>query len=49
MMTDRSRLQPYIRPLDGVFELTPGPDGNRALVPHLLGVIEKRLVRKIRG
>ena len=46
---DRSRLQPYIRPLDGVFLITPGPDGNRALVPHLLGVIVKLVTSKLSG
>ena len=49
MMTDRSRLQPYIRPLGGVFLITPGPDGNRALVPHLLGVIVNLVTSKLSG
>ncbi len=49
MMMDRSRLQPYIRPLDGVSFITPGPDGNRALVPHLLGVTLKSVTSKLSG
>lgn len=49
MMIERSRLQPYIRPLNGVFQITPGPDGNRALAPHLLGVIKKQMTSKLSG
>lgn len=49
MMTDRSRLQPYIRPFDGVLFRTPGPDGNRALAPHLLGVVAKLMTKRLSG
>lgn len=35
MTENRSRLHTYIRPIDGVLN-PPGPDGNRALAPHLL-------------
>lgn len=35
MTENRSRLQTYIRPIDGALN-PPGPDGNRTLAPHLL-------------
>lgn len=48
-MTNRSRLQSYIRPVDGVFTSPPGPDGNRALVPHLLVVTFTSLTSRLSG
>lgn len=49
MIINRSRLQPYIRPVYGVFSRTPGPDGNRALVPHLLGVNDMLMTSRLSG
>ena len=48
-MINRSRLQSYIRPVYGDLTSTPGPDGNRALVPHLLVVILKPLTSGLSG
>jgi hypothetical protein len=46
---NRSRLQSYIRPLCGDIFFSPGPDGNRALVPHLLGVIAYVMTSRLSG
>lgn len=46
---NRSRLQSYIRPVYGDFFCSPGPDGNRAPVPHLLGVINGLMTSRLPG
>lgn len=46
---NRSRLQSYIRPFCGDVFFSPGPDGNRALVPHLLGVIASVMTSRLSG
>jgi len=49
MNDKRIRLQSYIRPFYGDLLIAPGPDGIRALVPHLLGVTYLLVTSKLSG
>ena len=49
MNDKRIRLQSYIRPVYGDLLTAPGPDGIRALVTHLLGVITLSMTSRLSG
>lgn len=49
MNDKRIRLQSYIRPVYGDLLTAPGPDGIRALVPHLLGVVTLGMTSRLSG